>query len=124
MASIPKHKHSDDELNELRTRNAFVVRPPVLQIKNQALNPFLLGLGYVLCFVGAGLAIGKVYIPGISCAAVSLIITVAIFWKKPRSRHHAAMMAIISLLVLVFGTVYYLNQFEQTAHDAQGPIRY
>lgn len=124
MPDIPDHKHSDNELNELRMRNAFAVRPPVEQIINQALNPFLLGLNYLLCLTGAGLAIGKIFIPALSCAAVALVFTLFIYWKKPRSRHHAAFMAMISLLVLVFGTVYYLEQFEQTAHDAQGPIRY
>ncbi|MCP5535468.1 MAG: hypothetical protein H7A51_04440 [Akkermansiaceae bacterium] len=124
MTEIPDHKHTGNDLEEMRRRNAFAVRPPVQHIKNQAVNPLLLGLAYILCLSGAGLAIGALYLPAITCAALSLLFTLFIFWKKPRSRHHAAIMAIISLLVLVFGTVYYLEQFEQTAHDAQGPIRY
>lgn len=124
MTDLPGHKHSDNELSELRMRNAFAVRPPVQELKNQALHPILLALGYILCLTGVGLAIGEIFIPGIACASIALLLTLFIFWKKPRSRHHAAMMAIISLLVLVFGTVYYLEQFEQTTNDAQGPIRY
>ncbi|MEJ6570548.1 MAG: hypothetical protein QNL01_07655 [Akkermansiaceae bacterium] len=124
MADIPGHKRSDNELSELRKRNAFAVRPPVQQLKNQALHPIILALGYILCLTGAGLAIGEIYISGLACASIALLFILFIFWKKPRSRHHAAIMAIISLLVLVFGTVYYLEQFEQTTYDAQGPIRY
>jgi hypothetical protein len=124
MADIPDCKRSDNDLNEMRVRNAYAVKPPVQQIKNQALHPALLTLAYLICLTGAGLTLGRVFIPGLACASFSLLSILFIFWKKPRSRHHSAMMAIISLLVLVFGTVYYLEQFEQTAHDAQGPIRY
>ena len=124
MADIPKRKHSGSELNELRRRNAFATRPPIQEIKSLALHPLLLGLGYLLCFVGVGLAMAEIYIPGLVCSGLALLFTFFIYWKKPRSRHHAAFIAIITLLVLVFGTMYYLEQFEQPAHDAQGPIRY
>lgn len=124
MAKIPERKQDDRELNDLRKRNAFAVRPPVQAIVNQALHPLFVGLAYLLCLTSAGLAIGGIYIPALICAGVSLLGTVFIFWKKPRSRHHAAFIAIISLLVLVFGSVYYLAQFEPTPNDPQGPIRY
>ncbi len=124
MTGIPDQKHSNDDLDEIRRRNAFSVRPPVQQIKNQAVHPGLLAVFYLRCLTAAGLAIAKIFIPALACAASALAVTVFIFFKKPRSHHHAAIIAIISLLVLVFGTVYYLEQFEQTAHDAQGPIRY
>ncbi|MBT8045456.1 MAG: hypothetical protein KJO79_10940 [Verrucomicrobiae bacterium] len=118
MTEIPKQKHSDGELNELRMRNAFAVRPPIQQIKNQALNPILLAICYLLCLNAAGLALGKIYLPGVVCAALALLLSILIFWKKPRSRHHSAIMAIISLLVLVFGSVYYFEQVEQPANNA------
>lgn len=124
MARIPEKKHDNQELGELRARNAFAVRPPVQQLKNQALHPLFLGLGYVLSLTSGGLAYAGIYVPGLSCAAAGLLFSLFIFWKKPRSRHHAAFMAIISLLVLVFGSVYYQAQFEQPSHDPQGPIRY
>ncbi|PID80858.1 hypothetical protein CSB20_05305 [bacterium DOLZORAL124_64_63] len=119
MTEIPEHKHSDSELNELRMRNAFAVRPPVAQIKKQALHPVLLTAAYLVCLAGAGLAIGKMFLPGVGCAACGLLVSVFIFWRKPRSRHHASIMAIVSLLVLVFGTVYHFEQNEQTDNDTQ-----
>jgi len=124
MADLPDRKHSNNDLDEIRRQNAFAVRPPIQQIKNQALNTVLLTIIYVLCLTGAGLAIAKIFIPGLICSGAALVLNFLIFWRKPRSRHHAAIMLIISLLVLVFGTVYYLEQFEQTTYDAQGPIRY
>ncbi len=124
MTELPDHRHSDDELSDLRRRNAFAVRPPVQQIVNLALPPILLIPIYLLCFVGVGLALGEWYIPGISCASLALVASLFIFWKKPRSRHHATIICIISLLVLVFGNVYYFKQFEQTPHDTQRFIGY
>ena len=135
MANIPERKRDKAELQEMRARNAFAVKPPVAQLEAQAVHRFLLGLYYLICLTGAGLVIKSyypygiemdpVFITGMACAAVGLLVSCLIFLTKPRSRHHAALMAIISLLVLVFGTVYYIEQFEQEAHDdAQGPIRY
>lgn len=124
MTKIPEKKHDDEELRELRTRNAFAVRPPVQELKNQALHPFFLSVVYLLCAVSVGLVIYMISMPALICAGVALLSALLIFWKKPRSRHHAAFMVIISLLVLVFGSVYYNAQFEQPANDPQGPIRY
>lgn len=124
MAGIPDQKRSSDDLDQIRRRNAFAVRPPVQEIKTQALHPVWLTLCYLLCLTGVGLGVTQIFIPALACAASAQIINLFIYFKKPRSRHHAAIIAIISLLVLVFGTVYYLEQFEKTAHDAQGPIRY
>jgi len=124
MTELPDKKRDDRELDDLRKRNAFAVRPPVQAIVNQALHPLFVGITYLLCLTSAGLAIGGIYIPALVCAGISLLVAAIIFWKKPRSRHHAAFIAIISLLVLVFGSVYYLAQFEPTANDPQGPIRY
>jgi len=124
MAQIPNRRLSETELDELRARNAFSVRPPIQQIKNQALHPLFIGLGYLLCCSSIGLSIYKLSVPALVCAGIVLLYAILIFWKKPRSAHHAALMTIISLLVLVFGSVYYFAQFEQTANDPQGPIRY
>ena len=109
--------------------------PPVQALLKQALHPFFLGVCYVLSFVGAGLVVASMrsygpvdepfYLSGQACVSVVVLVSLYIFWKKPRSRHHAAIFVIISLLVLVFGSVYYFEQIEETAHDdAQGPIRY
>ena len=112
MTDIPDSRRNDGELKELRMRNAFAVRPPVQSIKEMALHPVFLAVGYVLCIAGSGLALAGMIRSGLVCAALALLLSLFIFWKKPRSRHHAAIMVIISLLVLVFGSVYYIKQFE------------
>ena len=124
MTSLPEQKHSSEELNELRLRNALAVRPPVQHIKSLALHPVLLTLHYLLSLTGGGLVCGGMYRPGLVCSGVAMLGALLVFWKKPRSRHHAAFISLISLLVLVFGTVYYLGQFEASNYDPQGPIGY
>lgn len=124
MTPLPEQKHSNEELNELRMRNAFAVRPPVQQVKSMALHPVPLAVLYLVCLAGAGLAIAGYYRPALACSGVAMLGTLLVFWKKPRSRHHAAIVAIISLLVLVFGTVYYLEQLEASDYDPQGPTGY
>lgn len=121
MTKIPQKRHDDQELGQLRMRNAMSVRPPVQKIRNLALNPLFLSLNYVLCLTCVGLAIYKIYPYTLICSGITMVIALLIFWRKPRSRHHATLMIIISLLVLVFGSVYY---FGQQADDSQRFIRY
>lgn len=125
MSEIPSRKRNSDELDDIRRRNAFQTRPPVQYIQSLELNRLFVGVLYLLVIVSVCLAFAKFYLPGLCCAAVSLLAAILIFWKKPRSSHHAVIITIISLLVLVFGSVYYLEKFEPTAHeDPQGPTRY
>tara|TARA_Y100000385_G_C13023668_1_gene607377 strand:+ start:662 stop:1036 length:375 start_codon:yes stop_codon:yes gene_type:complete len=124
MTTLPEQKQSIDELNELRMRNAFAVRPPVQEIRSLALHPAMLVALYILCFTGVGLAVGGIYRASLICGGCSLLITLLIYWRKPRTRHHASIIVIISLLVLVFGTVYHHKHLEAPDYDPQGPIGY
>ena len=135
MAKIPEKKRDRQELQEMRNRNAFAVRPPVELLQSQALPKPILILFYFLAATAAGLVtyafsphglvLAGYFMVGITCAVIVMLMAVFIFLKKPRSRHHAAFLAIISLLVLVFGSVYYFEQFEQQTHDdTQGSTRY
>ena len=69
------------------------VRPPVQQIAAQAAHPMLVGSGYLLALCGG---------------AGGLLVAGWLFARKPRSRHHAALMTIIAVLVLAFGILYFL----------------
>jgi hypothetical protein len=95
MTELPDRKRQADELKRLRLAHAMAARPPIGAIKSQMAHGFLLFLGYLLCLGG-----------GLGGLAVALFIAV----RKPRSRHHAALMFILAVLVLVFGIRYYLSQ--------------
>jgi len=136
MAQIPEKRRDREALQELRNRNAFAVRPPVQHLQRQALSKPVLGFFYLLAFIGAGLvaysfypyaSVEELYFKsGFACVIAVVLMSFFIFLKKPRSRHHGAFLLIISLLVLVFGSVYYFEQLEpkQSHDDTQGPIRY
>ena len=49
--------------------------------------------------------LNAVYVGSIICGVIVFLMALLIYWKKPRSRHHAAFLFIISLLVIVFGFV-------------------
>ncbi len=139
MATIPDQKRSRDELQEMRRRNAFSVRPPVQQLQAQAVSKVFLGVCYTLAILSAlalvfSKSVGDMVYSGMTSLGVSLsgysdevvmawvhggCVTVAgvamlfsfwIFWKKPRSHHHAAILFMISLLVIVFGVLYFTNR--------------
>jgi hypothetical protein len=92
---LPDRRHELRELQSIRAKNAMMVKPPVEQVKSLAAHPALVILGYLLAF-GGGVG--------------GLLVALYLFLKKPRSSHHAAFITIISLLVLVFGILYYIPQ--------------
>ena len=91
--ALPARRHSDGELQRLRPHNAMAGRPPVQQLAAQAAHPMLVGTGYLLALGGG---------------AGGLLVAGWLFARKPRSRHHAALMTIIAVLVLAFGILYFL----------------
>lgn len=111
-SKLPIHRHSDDELNRIR-------RQDVIAQTAAPLHPLALTAHLVIIIPGylAALAGGACfYFYDIEkhlmsltagCVVVALAIAAFIFYKKPLSRHHAAFIAVLSLLVIVFGALYY-----------------
>lgn len=93
---LPVRRHTRDELVRLSYQNFIPASVPMSHLQKQAAHWFLLTFGYLLAFAGG---------------AGGLLIAAFIAWKKPRSRHHAGIMLVIAVLVLVFGTLYYLKKF-------------
>ena len=124
FTKLPAQRHSDEEVMELRRREAMRGRPSVAHLRMQIANPLLLGLGYGLA---AGGGIGGYFVDkewryavaaewsAVAAAALGMLVALFIALKKPRSRHHAAFIAIIALLVIVF-VVLYLVQLEDPSH--------
>lgn len=108
-APLPVRKHDEREIMEMRRRDAFQTRPPVQALKNMALHPFLAGVFYLL----AGLVIfftvhywealppQQFYAPAIGCSLLALI-SLWLYLKKVRARHHAAFLFGIALVVAGF----------------------
>lgn len=94
--TLPSYRHSREELDLMRRQEAMRVMssdvpPAVSHLQKITANRWLLSLGYLLAFAGG--------VGGIGLAAYIAV-------KKPRSRHHAGFMAMIAVLVIVFGALY------------------
>jgi hypothetical protein len=129
-SKLPGHRHSDEELAEIRRRSALAVIAEGGYLPPQAASTALLVVGYVLAIGGAatpkllkfaaaltesyslGLILSSGYHLLVGCALLSLPVAVFIFLKKTLSRHHAAFISIIALFSLVFAILHYFSQFQ------------
>ena len=112
-SKIPFHRHSDDEINEIRRRealallNAQVPNPRLAAAHFSLLIPgYLLAVAGASCFYFYGFPLAATS----GCAGTALAIAAFIFLRRPISRHHAAFIAVIALFVIVFGALHYFPQ--------------
>lgn len=78
----------------MQMQNAMQMRPPVAQYQRQMAHPLLLAIGYFLSMLGLGVLIAPI-----------------LFMRKPLSRHHAAFMLVLSLIVLGVAALYYYENY-------------
>ena len=132
-AGIPVRRRTDEELMEMRRIQATPPDQSIAHIQQMAVPWPVIALGYLLPLFGALCAWFAVWSPGVppmdfpaewigdlsrqpwlakaGLGALGLFGGLAfalagwIAWKKPRSRHHAGFISIITLLVLVFGII-------------------
>jgi hypothetical protein len=128
---IPVKRHSDGELLEMRRIQATPPDQSIAHLHHMTVPWPVIALGYLLPLCGAICAWFSVWSPGVPpmdfpaqwigdlsrqpwlvnaglgalglFGALAFALTGWIAWKKPRSRHHAGFISIITLLVLVFG---------------------
>ncbi|MEI8039489.1 MAG: hypothetical protein WCJ14_13965 [Verrucomicrobiota bacterium] len=133
-SNLPFHRHSDDELNDIRRRQALAMLSPVVNPKLVPAHPALIILGYVAVVAGAvtasleppaittadlswlrlfGHALAydprPLMVP-VGCVAAALLVAACIVLYRPFSRHHAAFISVISLFVIIFGALHYFPQ--------------
>lgn len=119
--ALPRTRRSNAELTELQRREAlanFSATPidPAAHLKKLAANPILLTFAYLPAFAAIYTAWNAFhFITPISLIFVSGLLTAYIFWKKKRSRHHAAILFIILVMTLVFGGIHYAPYFSAYA---------
>lgn len=132
-SGIPLRRRTDDELMEMRRIQATPPDQSIAHIQQMAVPWPVIALGYLLPAFGAVCAWFAVWSPGVPpmdfpaewigdlsrqpWLAKAGLGTLGLFgglafalagwiaWKKPRSRHHAGFISIITLLVVVFGII-------------------
>ena len=134
--NLPYHRHSDQELQQIRRREALTRHSTVANPKLVVAHTALLVFGYFTALAGASPYAAMLYLtyfpqdgaactsetPSLfafaplpitipaCCVAAALFVAVFIALKKPISRHHAAFIAVITLFVSVFDILHYFPQ--------------
>ena len=110
MAELPLQKKSEEELSRMRMQRAMTQPPPSLDqlpvIQAQA-SRALLALGYLLSFI----------------FGLGLLPAGWIAWKRPPARHHAAIMAIFSILTLLVVGLQWREQKRVAREEAAAALR-
>ncbi len=111
-SKLPFHRHSDREIAEIRRREALAGMAPPPNPRLAVAHPALIIPGYLLAVAGASCFFFYQFTVQATavCAGAALLIAAFIFLKKPISRHHAAFIAMIALLVIVFGALHFFPQ--------------
>ena len=107
---LPFHRHSDEELAAIRRRATLaMMSPPPPNRKLAVAHPVILVLGYLCALAGASCFFFDQFpiLATAACDLSALLIAAIILWRYPISRHHAAFIAVIALLVLAFAILHY-----------------
>lgn len=134
-AAIPQRRHSDDEIQHLRMQTLATPEAAISYIHHLEAPKLWLIAGYagsVLGFIAGRwgrilpdkptpdftfewmASLSRLSFFPAAClvlmvllSALSLAVAAGIWWKKPRSRHHSGFIAMITVLLVTFGTIIY-----------------
>ncbi len=108
-SKIPARRRSDEELNEIRRREALSNLAPKPNPQSLVAHLAIIIPAYLLVLASVITSFIyhlKIEIPA-SCITVAIIIAGFIFFKKPLSRYHAAFIAASAFFIILFGTFQY-----------------
>lgn len=131
---LPQRRHNERELMELRRVQSAPPDQSVFHLKQLAARWYWVVLAYLLPLLGMLCAFLAHWLPDVPApefptiamaefsrapwlgklgfwllagfCTLGLLMAGWFAWKKPRSRHHASFIAIIGLLILVFGIIH------------------
>jgi hypothetical protein len=116
--ALPTHRHDPSDIAHIRKREALAKlqtpgMDPAEHLRKQSAGPFLYVPGYLLAIAAAAFAFQRVHhITPIVLLALALLFTLYIAIRKPRSRHHAALIFILVFLTAAFGGIHYAPLFK------------
>lgn len=114
---LPIARHDRRDITEIRRREALAASQqtgidPIAHLRSQIASPFIYGPGYFLAIAAAFTAYKSFhYITPAGLLAIASLIMIFIALRKPRSRHHSALLFIVVFLTLVFGSIHYAPLF-------------
>lgn len=111
---LPSQRNNPSDIAQIRKREALAAiqlkhnADPAAYLRSQAASPFLFVPGYLLAIAAATTVTLRFhYITPTALLALATAILLFIALRKPRSRHHAALLFIVVFLTLAFGALYY-----------------
>ncbi len=109
-SKLPFQRRSDEEIVAIRRRETLaMMTPPPPNRKLAVAHPVILVFGYLCALAGAACFFFDKFpiLATAACGLVALLFAAIILWRYPISRHHAAFIAVIALLLLAFATLHY-----------------
>jgi hypothetical protein len=111
-SGLPIHRHSPDEIREIRRQELLAIQKAVVGQASQKAHWIVVIPGYL--FALAAIVACYYYQLGIlitgGCLVVSFALAGFLLFRKPYSRHHAAFIGVMSLLIAIFSILYYFPQ--------------
>lgn len=115
---LPTRRQEPGDLAQIRKREALAqldahAKDPAAHLRAQTASPFLYIPGYLLAAAAAVVAYQRVHhVTPLTLLGLSLLITLFIAIRKPRSRHHAALIFIVIFLTAALGAIHYAPLFQ------------
>ncbi|QTN34180.1 hypothetical protein HZ994_18260 [Akkermansiaceae bacterium] len=116
--ALPAHRHDPRDIAQIRKREALAQlqnpgSDPASHLRRQTAHPLLYAPGYLLALAAAACAYQRTApITPIVLLALSLAVSLYIAMRKPRSRHHAALIFMLVFLTSAFGLLHYAPLFQ------------
>lgn len=110
---LPTRRHEQGDIAQIRKREALAQletpgQDPAARLRAQTASPFLYVPGYLLAVAAAVTAYQRVHpVTPLTLLGLSLLITFYIAVRKPRSRHHAALIFLVIFLTAALGGTHY-----------------
>jgi hypothetical protein len=112
---LPTRRRSHEELEEIRRREALeMIANPVVNPRFAAAHPALIASGYLAALACAGPIVHESWpIRATSgCAIGALLVAACMVMLRPLSKHHAAFIAILTLLFAAFAALHHFPQLQ------------
>jgi hypothetical protein len=111
-SNLPHQRHTREEIEAIRRREALAIMNTPPNRRLFPAHPALIAPGYLATVIAAA-GIWFYQFPlwaTALCVLASLAISGLVFARHPVSRHHAAFIAVLAVLLLVFASLYYFPQ--------------
>lgn len=111
-SSLPIHRHSPNEILEIRRQEVLAMQKLAVEQGSQKAHWSVVILGYlfaIAAIVGCYYYRLEFYII-VGCLAASFLVAGFLLIRKPYSRHHAAFIGVMSLIVAIFSVLHYYPQ--------------